>query len=121
MGAELEFRSQELKGCVISRLAGEVDMTRAGDLEGHLCSVVEQGHVVVDLSRVTFLDSTALGAMIVAYRRANVLGHSVRLAGATGPVRTMLETTRLSAVLEHHDDVGDAVEAALTDYHEAPR
>jgi anti-anti-sigma factor len=121
MGAELEFRSQELQGCVISRLVGEVDMTRAGDLEGHLCSMVEQGHVVVDLSRVTFLDSTALAAMIVAYRRANILGHSVRLAGAVGPVRTVLETARLDVVLEHHDDDGDAVEAALTEYHDTPR
>jgi hypothetical protein len=42
------------------------------------------------------------------------LGHTLRLSGAHGQVRQVLEITQLQIVLEHHDDVGDAVEAALS-------
>jgi anti-anti-sigma regulatory factor len=54
--------------------------------------------------------------MIVAYRRGQVLGHTLRLCGAHGQVRRVLDITQLDIVLEHHDDVGDAVEAALSEY-----
>jgi anti-sigma B factor antagonist len=116
MGAQLEIQAQDLRGCVIARPAGEVDLSNAAALEGRLCGLIERGNLVVDLSQVTFIDSTALSALIVAYRRGQVLGHTLRLAGASGPVLRVLEITQLDVVLEHHDDVGDAVEAALSEY-----
>lgn len=116
MAANLEFNAQDLGGCVIGRPSGEVDLSNANTFEGKLCGLVEHDHLVVDLSRVHFLDSTGLSAMIVAYRKGQGLGHSLRLAGAHGPVRRVLEITQLDTVLEHHDDLGDAVEAALTEH-----
>lgn len=116
MSAQLDFQTQDLRGCTIGRPAGEIDLSNAQLLESHLCSIIDDGHVVVDLSRVTFLDSTALSAIIVAYRKGQLTGHSLRLAGAQGAVRRVLEITQLDVVLEHHDDVGDAVEAALSEF-----
>jgi anti-sigma B factor antagonist len=116
MSAQLEFHTQDLRGCAIGRPAGEIDLSNAQHLEERLCELIAHSHVVVDLSRVTFLDSTGLSAMIVAYRKGQVEGHSLRLAAAQGTVRRVLEITQLDVVLEHHDDVGDAVEAALSEY-----
>lgn len=116
MTARLQIQAQDLRGCVIARPVGDVDLSNASTLEGRLCALIERGHVVVDLSQATFVDSTALSAMIVAYRRGQVLGHTLRLCGAQGQVRRVLDITQLDIVLEHHDDVGDAVEAALSEY-----
>ncbi len=115
MTARLEIQAQDLRGCVIARPVGEVDLSNAATLEGRLCALIERGNMVVDLSQTTFLDSTALSAMIVAYRRGQVVGHTLRLSGADGQVRRVLEITQLDVVLEHNDDVGDAVEAALAE------
>lgn len=112
--AQLQIQAQDLRGCVIARPVGEVDLSNASRLEGRLCALIERGHMVVDLSQVTFVDSTALSAVLVAYRRGQVLGHTLRLSGAQGPVRRVLEITQLDVLLEHYDDVGDAVEAALS-------
>lgn len=120
MSAPFEFHTQDLRGCTIGRPAGEIDLSNAQHLEERLCALIANGHLVVDLSRVSFLDSTALSAMIVAYRKGQVVGHSLRLAAAHGTVRRVLEITQLDTVLEHHDDVGDAVEAALSEYDSAP-
>jgi hypothetical protein len=43
-----------------------------------------------------------------------VLGGSIRLAGAKGPVRRILAMTRLDRILEHHGDVAAAIAAALS-------
>jgi anti-sigma B factor antagonist len=120
MNAELDFTTQDLGGCTIARLAGEVDISNAERLQSLLSTTIGQGNVVVDLSKVTFMDSTGLSAMIVAYRRGQDAQHTLRLAGAQGPVRRVLEITQLDIVLEHHDDVGDAVEAALSEFDGTP-
>lgn len=116
MTAQLQIHAQDLRGCVIVRPVGEVDLSNASTLEGRLCALIERDHMVVDLSQATFVDSAALSAMIVAYRRGQVLGHTLRLSSAQGQVRRVLEITQLDVVLEHHDDVGDAVEAALCEF-----
>ncbi|HEU4540271.1 MAG TPA: STAS domain-containing protein [Jiangellaceae bacterium] len=119
MTAQLEIQAQDLRGCVIVRPVGEVDLSNASTLEARLCALIERGHMVVDLSQVTFLDSTGLSVMIVVHRRGRALGHTLRLSGAQDPVRRVFEITQLDTVLECHDDVGDAVEAALSEYHAA--
>lgn len=108
-----QIRDQHVGQCFIVRLSGEFDIASASHLEGHLCGLVEQGHVVVDLSKVQFVDSAVLRAMILAQRRATVLGHGLHLARAQGTVRQLLEITRLDKYLDAFDDVGDAIETAL--------
>jgi anti-sigma B factor antagonist len=51
--------------CVV-RLAGEIDMANAGALRSHLAEVVENraGPIVVDLSRVQFIDSSGVQAIL---------------------------------------------------------
>src|SRR5512145_3264321 len=101
MSAQLHIQVQDLRGCVIARPKGELDLSSASALQGRLCALIERGHLVVDLSQTTFVDSTAIGAMIVAYRRGQVLGHTLRLSGAQGQVRKVLEITQIDVVLEH--------------------
>lgn len=101
--AELDFEVSEIHGCKIAQPSGEIDIDNAPILEDRLRGLVEQGHTVLDLSGVTFLDSTALSAVIVAYRRGQAMGHNLRLAGAGGWARRILQITELDAVLHHHE------------------
>jgi len=111
--SKFQLRAQNLGGCVIARLVGEIDIANAGSAQGHLASLVELGHLVIDLSRVSFIDSAGLSALIVTHKRAEVLNHSIRLVGAQGQVRRVLEITQIDKFIAHYDDVADAVEAAL--------
>jgi anti-sigma B factor antagonist len=110
----LRTRTQDLGGCTLIHLAGEIDLANAPKLEVQLCTLAEQGSVVVDLTEVDFLDSTALSAMVVAYHRAHALGNTIRLAGAHGSVKRLLEVTRLDAHFDHQSDVAGVVEQVLT-------
>lgn len=48
---------------------------------------------VLDLSQVTFCDSSALNAMLLAHRQAQRTGTQLRLASPGGIVARMLELT----------------------------
>jgi anti-sigma B factor antagonist len=108
-----ELRIHQLAGCVVVRPAGEIDLSNTDALRGHLSSLVERGHVVLDLSGVSFLDSTALGVLITVRRRAADRGTSIHLAGAYGTALRVLQITGLDAHLDLYGHVADAIEAAL--------
>lgn len=116
MRDDLALSVEDVGGCLVGRLSGAADLSSAAELAGELRNIVELGerHLVVDLSKTTFLDSAALAALVSAHHRARVLGGSVRLAAATGPVRTILQVTGLDVILEHHADVAGAVAAAVS-------
>lgn len=110
--AKLHIRVQNATGPAVVRLAGEIDLSNAARLQDQLSVLVENGHVVVDLSKVTFIDSTGLSAFIVGHRRATAAGTGMHLAGATGTVRRLLELTQLDRHLDHHDALDGALRAA---------
>jgi anti-sigma B factor antagonist len=67
--------------------------------------------IIVDLSQLEFLDSTGLGALIGAHRRATENDGSVRLVAHEGQILRLLRITGLLDVFP----VYPSVEAALAD------
>jgi anti-sigma B factor antagonist len=110
--AKLQIRVQNANGTAIVRLTGEIDLSNAARLQDQLSVLVEQAQVVIDLSEVTFIDSTGLSALIVGHRRAAGAGTGMHLAGATGTVLRLLELTQLDRHFNHHETLESALEAA---------
>jgi anti-sigma B factor antagonist len=100
------FAGPGYRGC---RFVGEVDFVSAGPLQATLTSMVLPGGgtVVADLSEVSFIDSSGLGALVQCYRTA--AERDTRLVVvASAPVRRLLRVTGLDTVLKIHDDLADA-------------
>jgi anti-sigma B factor antagonist len=68
-------------------------------------TVAETPHVVVDLSAVTFMDSSGLGALIAGLKRARQAQGDLRIAGANEQVLTVLRLTNLDKVLKPQESV----------------
>jgi anti-anti-sigma factor len=67
---ELEVRNVDEPGLVLIELAGELDLTNVPEIESRVEElVVPSGRVVLDLNRVTFLDSAALHLLFRFARR----------------------------------------------------
>jgi anti-anti-sigma factor len=82
-------------------LAGEIDMASAEGVTSSLKPLIEAGGpVVVDVSRVTFMDSSGLHLLVEA---AMALGERgcIIVHGANGAVAGVVEITRLSEVKEN--------------------
>jgi anti-sigma B factor antagonist len=103
--------SVEMQGdaCVV-KLAGELDLYNAPQVRDALTDACADspGRVVIDLSEVEFIDSTALGALIEARTRLNNRRAFLLAAPA-------LETRRALAIsgLDRHFTVHDSVSEAL--------
>ena len=65
--------------------------------------------LIVDLARVKFIDSVALGALVVLLRRAKQSGGRLALAGLGGHARNVLQVTGLERVFELFADVPAAL------------
>ncbi len=94
-------------------VAGEVDIYTAPHLKECLLGLLDEGvwRVVVDLSSVSFIDSTALGVLIGAVRRVNDNDGSMALVVTGRSVRRVLSITGLDRVLAIYDTRAAAIEA----------
>lgn len=64
-----------------------------------------EGRVVMDLSEVTFLDSSGLGAIVSALKLLK--GRRLELAGLTPVVAKVFKLTQMDQVFTLHRTVGD--------------
>jgi anti-sigma B factor antagonist len=98
-------------GYVVVSLAGELDLYNAHEVREALleCCAEAPDRLVVDLSAVKFIDSTALGVLIEA--RTRLVNRRSFLLAAPG-----LETRRALEIsgLDRHFAVHDSLDAALS-------
>jgi anti-sigma B factor antagonist len=78
-------------------LRGSLDLATAPTVRAALTDATDKGSkdIVVDLTGLEFLDSTGLGALIGAHRRAEERGGSLRLIVSDGPIARLLNITGL--------------------------
>jgi anti-sigma B factor antagonist len=67
--------------------------------------------LVINLSRVGFMDSTALSTLVHGMKRTREQQGDLRLCGLSQPVRMIFEMTRLDQVFEIFTHEADAVQA----------
>jgi len=94
-------------------LSGEVDIFTAPQFKESLVELLDSGvrRLLVDLSGVTFIDSTALGVLIGGVRRVNGFGGTMTIVVATRPVERVLSVTGLDRVLSMYPTRADALDA----------
>ncbi|AEV30029.1 anti-anti-sigma factor [Sphaerochaeta pleomorpha str. Grapes] len=57
-------------------------------------------NIVINLNRVTFLDSSGLGIFLFCLKKLNQKGGDVKLCNVTKPVRVLFELVRLHQIIE---------------------
>ena len=84
-GPEFEVTVQRSSGTAVVQVAGELDLASAPTLADMLRDLEPPcDRVILDLSRLTFIDSTGLRLAIAEHRRAELDGFDFVVAGATG-------------------------------------
>ncbi len=89
-------------GVATVALSGDVDMVVADSLLSALNEAVDHDsttRVVVDMGRVQFWDSSGVGALVAAYRRANERDIPLEIGNMSEQVRQILHLTGLLEAL----------------------
>jgi len=106
----IEVRPEDDGSSVLFKLRGTLDIATSPTLRAALSEAQNANkNVVVDLTQVEFLDSTGLGALIGAHRRAAEGSSTVRLIVSEGPILRLLAITGLIRALAVYHSVGDAL------------
>nr|WP_296068638.1 STAS domain-containing protein [uncultured Actinoplanes sp.] len=99
--ATIHYEPVDPDGLVIATLTGEVDLDRADDVRDSLATAAaEPGcrYLRVDVSRLDFIDSYGLGALVSARNSAAAKGVTLTLAEPSPPVRKAIDVTGLGHV-----------------------
>jgi anti-sigma B factor antagonist len=95
-GVDLRYEIEQVGSDVIVRLAGELDLSTADALFDVLLAAIGDNDattIEVDLALVSFLDSSALAALVKGFSAAKQAGCQFKVTNAPGAVRRVLEVT----------------------------
>ncbi len=100
-----------MDGFPVFELSGSLDIATSPTVRAALLEASERGdhRLIVDLTEVEFLDSTGLGALIGAQRRANEMGGELRLVVKEGQIVRLLRITGLLKIFAVYPALADAL------------
>lgn len=113
MTTEVNFAVTEVDhdGTPVLSVEGEVDVSTAPELRERLLALAERGKTVavVDLSAVSFVDSTALGVLVSGVKRMRNAGGDLRLVVTQPRIAKVFEITGLTDVFRIFPTAEEAV------------
>ncbi|MGQ9523956.1 MAG: STAS domain-containing protein [Armatimonadota bacterium] len=107
-----EMRSHQVEpGIAFLQLIGEADANTAPRLRQEVQFWLDQGvaYIVVDLSQITYIDSTNLGVLVGALKRAREKGGEVVIVSPSRRVVRLFEITGLGKVFAVYDSEATAL------------
>jgi anti-sigma B factor antagonist len=116
VGLHMELRRIDDATTVVD-LNGELDAYTAARAKDTMRNLLEGGcrHLILNLRRMDFIDSTGLGVLVSTFRRAREQGSTVRLVSPVHHVRRLFEITRLTYAFP----IDASEEEALSNLHRA--
>ena len=94
MGDELSVTVRRERGVVIAEVTGDIDGSTVAGLRERLFELADGGQpLIVDLNRITFMDSSGLGVLVAAAHRARAHGSSLHAVCSRPQPRKLLWMT----------------------------
>jgi anti-sigma B factor antagonist len=104
------FTTELVEDCTVVTATGDIDVYNAPELRAVLADAsATKRRLVIDLRRVTFMDSSALGVLVGTLKRARSNGGSMRLIRPADRLFRLFQITGLTQVFDFCDTVEDAV------------
>ena len=107
-GFVMQFAFEQRGGAQVVSVPGpRLDAAAADNFKTEICRSIDQGvsSLVLDLSKVEFMDSSGLGAIVACLKHMGSSG-SITLAAPTDPVMKVLRLTRMNQVFKVQDGAG---------------
>lgn len=80
-------------------------------LRDRVHALLEEGkrRILLNLEKVSYMDSAGIGELVACYKRAREKGGTVKLLRPSGKVQDLLQLTKLEEVFETFDNENEAV------------
>ena len=93
------IESENFDGAILIRLSGEVDLSWSQQVRKAVLAALEDHPAVgVELSQVSYIDSSGIAALVEGFQTARARGSKFALVSVSDAVRAVLELARLDRV-----------------------
>ncbi len=90
----------------------ELDASNVGEFKSAIAPALEaHAELILDLSRLRFVDSSGLGAILSCLRQLTARGGDLKLCGMTKQVRAVFELVRMHRIFDIYATQGEALHA----------
>jgi anti-sigma B factor antagonist len=109
----MEIAIDKVDGVSVAAMpVDELDASNAGEFKRDMASVLQANtKLVLDLSRLRFVDSSGLGAMLSCLRQVSAKGGDLKLCGMSKQVRGLFELVRMHRIFDIYGAREEAVHA----------
>lgn len=96
----------------VVEVSGEIDVFTSPVLKGAVYDPILQGfrHIIVDMTNVTYMDSSGFGILLGATKRVRPEGGTISLVGCNETITRMLTITRLSTIFHLSKTLEEAIQ-----------
>ncbi|OPX21616.1 MAG: hypothetical protein B1H03_06265 [Planctomycetales bacterium 4484_113] len=104
------------KGVFVLELADEITLTTLADIRTRIdnLNIQQYPQVVVDLSKVSFFDSSGMGYLVILIKNVKLAQGQIALAAPKPIVRKLLTAIKVDKFVSIYDDVDSAIEALIS-------
>lgn len=106
---EPSFETRTAGTWTVIAARGELDLSSSDSLRSVLDAGLADGtpRIAVDLTEVSFMDSSSLGVLVAGLKRARDQGGEIRLVGVHGSPAKVIELTGLDAAFAMESSLDD--------------
>ncbi|MDO8589142.1 MAG: STAS domain-containing protein [Armatimonadota bacterium] len=107
----LDTNIREHNGLRILDVIGEIDVYTAPQFKESVNNVIASGqrHLIINMERVTYMDSSGFGTLLSATKRLRPDGGTVNLVKCNSPITRMLRITKLDTIFGTYSSEEDAL------------
>ena len=108
----MELVTRKIRDVLLVGLAqpDTLEANNVGPFRESMADLVETNpRVLIDMSNITFLDSSGLGALVAIWRRLSSREGEIKLCSIPPSVRTVFEITRMHRVFEIYETEEEAL------------
>ncbi|WP_073093228.1 STAS domain-containing protein [Thermosyntropha lipolytica] len=102
----MDVEIKMVRNTLVIRVNGELDMVMAEKLKKEMEARLDEGEVknlIVNLEKVTFIDSSGLGVIIAGYKKVMAANGRMYIVGAKPNVKRILILSGVSKLIPIYD------------------
>ncbi len=104
----MQYNIREESGYSVVELTGDVDLSCSPNARKAILGCISDGkHVLIDLSAVSYIDSSGVASLVEGYQTAKKGNFRFGLVGVSDAAMSVLKLARLDKVFPIHSDVAE--------------
>lgn len=108
----MDVEIKQVRNTLVVRVQGELDMLIAGKMRKEIDEKLKDDKIknlIVNLEKVTFIDSSGLGVLIGRYKKITANGGRMYIVGAKSPVDKILFFSGINKLVPMYNSEQDII------------